>query len=308
VGHSCCPPLCAAKLVVLAGIAGRMARRASARPREGKRVGSAVWFDVTLGLPLGLKLGDAAAGNRVVVEEVREGGSAFTHNAQHTLYEADHVGNRQQWIQEGDQLLMVNGEVCNSMEAAVELITGAPDPQSVRFKFARGPYIKVIFPEDGAETTIRAEAAISEAAERAGHKVAYKCADGTCGSCWRKDYDADEVYVLCLDDCKVGKIPSKAVFNDEVNIFWSEKQYRERNDKKNNPNFDNTEPLVLRSCPEVYQLWREQNPLEATVSDATVSRFGGVFKGLAGDKEIPESKPTKWGGGKSWEGLDLDGI
>jgi len=262
-----------------------------------KKVGNAVWFDIVLSLPVGLALQDARDGKCVFVEDVREGGSAYEHNKKHVLPKGN--ARRLNWIQPGDKLIAVNGAMCRSTEAAVESISSAEDTENVSFKFAR-PFdsnITVVFPEDGTQSIVPFDSPVANAAEVAGHEVVYKCADGNCGSCWRKDVRSDEIYTLCIGDITVGKVPSKTYYKED-NIFWSEREYRNR--KNNKPFFDNTEPLVLQSCPEDYQEWRKLNPVLATQSDLTVSRFGGSLSGLAGEGEVPESRSSKWGGANNW--------
>lgn len=272
--------------------------------RDGKQVGDAVWFDVTLTPPLGLALQDDQSRSRVVVEQVRAGGSAAEHNKRYTI--TDGVYRVPHFIQLGDELLFVNGIRCKTVESAVELITQAAEERGeVDLKFSRNTpgYVTVVFPEDGTAATCSGAETISDAAETANHTVEYKCTDGTCGSCWRKDYSADEIYVLCFDDVKVGGIPSQTVYK-ESSIFWSERAWKER--QNNNPNFDNTEPLILKSCPEDYQEWRKINPIAAAQSDMTVSRFNGALSGLVGGdtENPPESKSRKWGAGRNWTGFD----
>lgn len=264
-----------------------------------------MWYDLTLAPPLGLALSDSQyKDGRVVVDYVREGGSVAEHNARHTV--SDAVTLVPHFVQAGDELLMVNGTRCSSTEEAVELITeAAQEHGEVSLKFSRDTpgYVTVIFPEDGTSATLPGGSQVSEAAAQANHAVEYKCTDGTCGSCWHKDYDSGEVYLLCIDDIKVGLLPSKSTYKND-DIFWSETAWKNR--KFNKPNFDNTEPLLLKSCPEDYQQWREANPIAAATSDATISRFGGALKGLAGGdtENPPESKSVKWGANKNWSGFE----
>lgn len=250
-----------------------MQMQATARPREGKRVGDAVWFDLSLGLPLGLGLSDAAGG-RVVVDAVREGGSAAEHNEKHML--ADGTFNRQHWIQPGDQLLMVNNARCGSTAEAVELITGAEDTEHLRLKFVRKCLgnVKVLFPESQAEVSVPFEASVAQAAQVAGHPVEYRCTDGTCGSCWQQDERTEEVYLLCQEDCTVGRVPSQTMFSEE-SIFWNEREARER--QALTPNFDNSEPLILRSCPEVYEGWKKKDWQQGLMAEARESRFSAEW-------------------------------
>ncbi|CAE8642435.1 unnamed protein product [Polarella glacialis] len=283
------------------GLQSRRAGDRKPRDREGKLVRGCVWFDVTLSLPLGLQLEDSPQGGSRVTA-IGDSGSAADHNKLHTFGNEDDF-RRYFFIQEGDKLLMVNSTPVKSTEHAVECITGAADKQALKLKFERLALgnVKVIFPEDGTEITAPGSAQVAAAAAAAGHEVEYKCTDGTCGRCWRKDHDANEVYRLCIDDFTVGKIPSKTIFKED-SPFWDEKQYQER--AKNNPYFDNREPLVLKSCPEDYELWRKENPLGALASDVIASRFRGALEGLTDLSEVPDSKPTKWGGGKSWSGFE----
>mmetsp|Transcript_18930 Transcript_18930/g.47477 ORF Transcript_18930/g.47477 Transcript_18930/m.47477 type:complete len:361 (-) Transcript_18930:220-1302(-) len=240
------------------------------RPREGKQVGDAVWFDVTLSLPLGLGLtmGTQAAG--VFVEEVREGGSMFEHNKKHTLSEANF--GRQHFVQEGDRLLMVNGQNCSSVDEAVALITGAADQANLQLKFARklNGNVTMIFPESGTEIAAPGQVRVKQAAQMAGHDVVYNCTDGTCGTCWHKDELTDEVYLLCQEDCKVGLIPSQSMFVEQ-SIFFDLEDYQAR--QGSDPNFRNTEPLVLRSCPEVYEEWKKTDVAQGVMAELREKRL-----------------------------------
>lgn len=243
-------------------------RATELRPRDVKRVGDAVWFDLQLSLPLGLGLTDGSG--VVLVEEVRDGGSAAAHNAKHMPIVE--TFRRPLWVQEGDQLVTVNGIRCSSTEEAVELIKGAADPSSISMKFARkvGGNIKVLFPESETEATVPANAKVADAADAAGHPVQYRCTDGTCGSCWHQDARTDEVYLLCQEDCLVGQKPSQTIYKEDT-LFWDEKAYRAQ--LENNPRFDNTEPLVLRTCPQVYEEWKKSDPAQSAMAEARRTRL-----------------------------------
>jgi len=245
-------------------------RAGEQRPREGKRVGDAIWFDLTLSLPLGLGLTLSPRDGGVFVDEVREGGSAFEHNQKHTVSEANF--GRKHFIQEGDQLLMVNGQRCSSVDEAVAQLTSAEDPENLQMKFVRklGGNVKLIFPESGTEIAAPGQVPMQKAAKAAGHEVVYACTDGTCGTCWHKDEKSGEVYLLCQEDCKVGLIPSLSMFTEE-SIFFDLDDYKSRQGV--NPNFENTEPLVLRTCPEVYEEWKETDKAQSVMADLRAKRF-----------------------------------
>lgn len=206
-------------------------------------MGSAVWFDVTLSLPLGLRLDESQTGDAVGVSEVMEGGSTAQHNRR-CLLEQDEA-KKQMWIQQGDRLLMVNGMSCNTQAEAVDLISNAEDKQNIRLKMSRERtgFIKVMFPEPAQEMTVRPRTVLAKVAEAAGHDVEYGCSDGSCGSCWHVNDRTGEVYVLC-QECFTGDIPSR-VRGKEDSIFIGEEEDDEET-------FDNTEPLVLRPCPELH--------------------------------------------------------
>lgn len=232
-------------------------------PRGGKRVGNMVWYDVTLSLPLGLALDNSPRGDAVGVTEVLEGGSTAEHNAKHMLETDRSVA--QNWVQQGDRLLTVNGKPCNSKEAAVELISGAADPSRIRLKFARerGGFIQVIFPEQNFKLAVLPRILLRLVAKEAG--VGFTCTGSSCdGSCWHVNDRTQDVYRLC-NDVLVGEIPSR---NQPSDSLGGLNPFREiRNEDFADPDdvamgFDNTEPLVLRRCPELYQKvveqWRKQ--------------------------------------------------
>jgi len=269
-------------------------RRAIAKEpsRGGKRVMSEVWFDLDLPLPLGIELKDAPDGTGCYVASLREGGSALEHNRLELLdlEEKERLKEQpQHWVQEVDFLRFVNGTRVTSVDEAVEKIqAAAAESDILKLGFARkwNRTVKVVFPGDKTEATADYNEPIAQAAAKANHLVKYQCNDGECGSCWHKDDRTDEVYVMCLEDCKVGFLPSKTAFNeDSGSIIWNEKAERERKDPKNSPYFDNTEPLILRECPEVYEEWKKANPLAAARADLTRNRLRGAFSGLAPGEE-----------------------
>jgi len=257
--------------------------------RGGRRVMSEVWFDLELSLPLGLELKDKPDGSGVYVASIRPGGSAMEHNEKELLQEKGRFDRPQHWVQELDTLRFVNGTRVPTVDDAVEAIqAAAADADSVTLGLARrwNRTVKVVFSDEGVMATADYQDTMANAAAKAEHLVKYQCNDGECGSCWRKDDRTGEIYVLCLDDVKVGLLPSKTAFNDDTgNVFWNEKAERERKDPKNSPYFDNTEPLVLRSCPEVYEEWKEANPLAAARAELTRNRLRGAFSGLAPGEE-----------------------
>lgn len=232
-----------------------LAMRQNPSPRGGKRVGNSVWFDLTLSLPLGIALDNSSLGDAVGVTQVLDGGSAAEHNKKF-MFEMD-SSIAQNWVQQGDRLMMVNGMPCNSKEAAVELISGAKDPSRVRLKFSRERtgFIQVAFPERNFQLPVRPRVLLRRVAEEAG--VTFTCTASSCdGSCWHVDDRSQEVYRLC-NDVLVGELPSKSQPSGQGTGSFSPFQEVKMQDFVDNDDvamgFDNTEPLALRPCPELYE-------------------------------------------------------
>lgn len=204
-------------------------------PRGGKRVGDAVWFDVTLSSPLGLALDNANA--MVGVTAVLDEGSAAAHN------EANLVNGEQNFIQQGDRLIMVNGQRCTTKEEVVEIITSAADKENIRLKFSRprDGFIQVRFPERDFAMCVRPPVMVRMVAEAAG--VTYSCDENNCnGSCWHRDAQSGEVYQVCQDGL-VSEVPSlMAEVRGGIREEWDAK-------------FDNVNALSLEPCPEVFRDW-----------------------------------------------------
>eukprot|EP00931_Biecheleriopsis_adriatica_P036598 TRINITY_DN21073_c0_g1_i1.p1 TRINITY_DN21073_c0_g1~~TRINITY_DN21073_c0_g1_i1.p1 ORF type:complete len:367 (+),score=67.22 TRINITY_DN21073_c0_g1_i1:51-1151(+) len=236
------------------------ALRKSPRPRNGKRVGAEVWFDVELSKPLGLRIDENDNGDQVGISEVLPGGSAWEHFKE-CVYEKEESKKRI-WLQPGDRLMQVNGETVNTQEAAVEAISKVPEDQKVRLKVARpsrGP-IQVIFPEPAKPVVVRANTRLADAATAAGHKAVI-CPEDFCnGRCWHQEEQTKVIYQLCVTDCTAGNLPNKVkggglsegiggVFNALTKTGAAPEP---------GTTWDNTEPLVLRPCPEIYD--RYNNP------------------------------------------------
>lgn len=230
------------------------AMRKSPNPRGGRRVGGDVWFDITLGLPLGIRLDESPQGDMVGVSEIIEGGSAFEHNKASMLPKDD--SKKKMWLQPGDRLLMVNGVRCNTQEEAVALITGAKDGQNINLKFsrsARGP-VTVVFPEPARQVTVPPQTSLSDAALSAGHPVEYDCEDGLCGKCWHVDDRSGEIYQFCVSGTRVCDVPSKGgVRNLDIQLKGLFDAVRGV-EAEALTTFDNTDPLVLRPCPEIHEV------------------------------------------------------
>uniref|UniRef100_A0A7S2CPH2 PDZ domain-containing protein n=1 Tax=Alexandrium andersonii TaxID=327968 RepID=A0A7S2CPH2_9DINO len=214
-----------------------------------------VWFDVALSLPLGLALDDSARGDAVGVTSVLDGGSVAAHNDKHLLETDPRVARN--WVQQGDRLITVNGKPCNSKADAVELITSAPDPENIRMKFSRERtgFIQVVFPEKDFKMAVRPRILLSKVAEEAG--ITFSNGDG---SSWYVNDRTQELYNLC-DDILVGELPSRNRPSDGLGGLnpFKEIQMQDFVDPDDVAlGFGNTEPLVLRSCPELYQRALEQ--------------------------------------------------
>lgn len=234
-----------------------MAMRESPEPRGGKRVGNMVWFDITLSLPLGLALDDSSRGDAVGVTAVLDGGSAAEHNARHMLEMDASIAHN--WVQQGDRLIMVNGRPCSSKAEAVELITSSSDPKKVRLKFSRerSGFVQVVFPERNFQMAVRPRVLLRLVAEEAG--VSFTCTSSSCdGSCWHVNDRSKEVYRLC-NDLLVGELPSRNQPESSSFSPFKEVNMQDFVDPDDVAlAHDNTEPLQLRRCPELYQKAVEQ--------------------------------------------------
>eukprot|EP00435_Cladocopium_sp_Y103_P023505 s1216_g5.t1 len=171
--------------------------RTRPQPRNGKRVGNEVWFDVKLSPPLGLALDTSVDGEAVGVSEVVEGGSAFEYNKNCLREDAD---EKRIWIQPGDRVLMVNGVKTKTTEEVVGVVSKMKEGEKVVLKIsrqARGP-IQVVFPEPADPVVVRGSTKLVDAARAAGHEVIYRCEDGLCGSCWHVSELTGDIYQLIL--------------------------------------------------------------------------------------------------------------
>jgi len=225
------------------------------RPRGGKRVGTDVWFDVTLPLPLGLRLNESPSGTMIGVSEVYEGGSAEDYNRK-VMAETDKEKKRN-WIQPGDRLRAVNGVACNTQEDAVNLITAYQPGEEIMLKISRGLRgpITVMFPEPARPVVVDPGTRLQDAAQAAGHEVELCGETGCRGSCWHYCNRTGDVYQLCIDECTAGFKPSRGgnqkTFTENLGSMAGIPDPEDL--------WDNTEPLELRPCPEIAN--RYFNPL-----------------------------------------------
>lgn len=223
------------------------------RPRGGKRVGAEVWYDVSLKMPLGVRLDEAESGEVAVgVSEVFEGGSVYEHNEEVTFA-------KKNFVQPGDRLIQVNGKSVKTQNDAVALITSTPEGGKVALKFARssmGP-IKVFFPEPAIPVVVPAKSKLSDVARNAGHDVTYSDACGggedgeRCdGACWHLNNATGDIYQLCNPSCLASEIPgSGGVKNLDKQLFGLAAAVA--NVDVGMTTWPNTEPLVLIPCPDL---------------------------------------------------------
>lgn len=266
--------------------------RADPNPRGGKRVGGEVWFDISLALPFGLRLDESPRGDAVGISEILPGGSADAHNKAHVV--TQDTGVPQMWLQPGDKLLAVNGKKCSTKDEAVALIAATKEGQKVSLKLARnrrGP-VTVVFPEPARRVTVPPRTKLSDAARAAGHEVEYDCEDGLCGKCWHVNDISGEVYQLCVSSTTACDIPSKGgVRNLDVQLKGLIGALK----GEDVPDvftaiFDNTEPLLLRPCPEIHMrmvdpypgTWRYVGG-EYTISRNEAGTLRYTENGISGD-------------------------
>ncbi|CAK9013450.1 unnamed protein product [Durusdinium trenchii] len=227
--------------------------RTRPKPRNGKRVGNEVWFDAKLNTPLGLALDTSFDGEAVGVSEVMEGGSAFEYN-QGCLQED--AAEKRIWIQPGDRILTVNGVKTKTTEDVVEIVSKLKEGERAILKFsrqARGP-VQVVFPEPADPVVVRGSSKLQDAARVAGHDVIYRCEDGLCGSCWHVNDMTGDIYQLCIETTTASALPSKSATADFVEqVGGVMSAFSGGNEWKPGESWDNTEPLRLRPCPEIYE-------------------------------------------------------
>mmetsp|Transcript_93480 Transcript_93480/g.166321 ORF Transcript_93480/g.166321 Transcript_93480/m.166321 type:complete len:409 (-) Transcript_93480:50-1276(-) len=219
------------------------------RPRGGKRVGTEVWFDATLPLPLGLRLDEAPSGDMVGVSEVYEDSNAEAYNRA-VLAETD-TEKQKNWIQPGDRLRAVNGKTVSTQDDAVTLLTAQEPGETITLSLSRDirGALTVVFPEPARSVVVYPKSKLRDAAKMAGHEVEICPEDGGCkGTCWHTCDSTGDIYQLCIDECTASVRPSSTVkqrlsvaenFNDMMGVYNEENTW------------DNTEPLVLRPCPEI---------------------------------------------------------
>lgn len=171
-------------------------------PPDTERFGDSIWFDVKLKKPLGLRLSGGPDGTGVGVSEIAEEG-AIPQLAKDALA----VGAApMMWVQEGDELVQVNGESTeDNFNRAVEMVMEAGETVTLTFARPAKGYVKVIFPGDIAITSPRA-ANLLKLAEKAGYDHGCTSLDGRDEKCWYKDPATGEVYCLPLN--VVGIVPS----------------------------------------------------------------------------------------------------
>eukprot|EP00913_Durusdinium_trenchii_P013610 g12780.t1 len=151
------------------------------------------------------------------------------------------------WIQPGDRILTVNGVKTKTTEDVVEIVSKLKEGERAILKFsrqARGP-VQVVFPEPADPVVVRGSSKLQDAARVAGHDVIYRCEDGLCGSCWHQ---------RCIETTTASALPSKSATADFVEqVGGVMSAFSGGNEWKPGESWDNTEPLRLRPCPEIYE-------------------------------------------------------
>eukprot|EP00415_Alexandrium_ostenfeldii_P000682 UN0682 len=207
------------RVICRANLAGQM-------PEGAKAVGDKTWFDVTLTKPLGIKLenGPKGPGSGIGIGDVMEGGSAWELRAE-ALAKAGTGQAITMWVQEGDELLMVDGQPCGGgLEKAVELIGNAGDSVVLKFSRPKRGNVQVVFP-DGLRVTSPRQAPLRDLAASAG----YQWPGG-----WLVDQASGERYDLTSQNCCASVIPSAYSTHGEDGL------------KQGLGDFPNWAPLILK--------------------------------------------------------------
>merc|ERR1719254_4929 len=132
-------------------VGGRLSRP---MPPECELYGESIWFDVQVKKPFGVLLVDHpdGPGCGVGVGEIIDGGSLSA-----LLDSALARGAcEQMWVQEGDELVQVNGEPTDGdRDTAFDLIDNGPEEMPLTFSRRRKGAIKVVFPDGKSVTAPR---------------------------------------------------------------------------------------------------------------------------------------------------------
>lgn len=203
-------------------------------PPDARAAGDMMEFTVTLSRPLGIRLEDrqpGADGTGVGVEQVATSGSAEALMQEVMRSEP----GTKSWIQEGDELLGVNGVPTDgSKNKALEMIKQAEtDPITLVFQRSLFGYVKVVFP-GGKHITSPRDVSMKRLSEKVGFNSGCTCENGRCGKCWFQDRATGEIYVLPMTS--PGTVPS----------VWREKEEYMK--------YDSWIPIVLqRADPQLFE-------------------------------------------------------
>lgn len=223
---------------------GRVARRADFwAPRAGfakerplpdgvEELAGDIYFDLTLSKPLGIVLIDSpdGRGNGCGIQEILDEGSAPLLLDQVATGEAKGM-----WVQEGDELVQVEGEdIDRDCAKASQMIGQAGESVMLTFKRSKKGAIQVIFPGNKRVTAPR-YVMLSRLADKVGFNSGCSRADGRDPNCWFEDPATGEVYILPLN--VPGIIPS---------IF------REGGEGFSDSEFESWVPLRLQPAPKAF--------------------------------------------------------
>lgn len=184
-------------------------------------------MDISLTKPLGIKLesGPGGEGSGVGIGEVLEGGSAAA-----LMKEAISEGAPpMSWVQEGDEVLAVNGNLCRgSLKRAVEIITeGDGSEVSLKIQRKKRGNVQVVFP-GGLHVTAPRTTPLPQVAQSVGYDWR--------SNAWHQDEATGEIYDVSSLDCMPGYTPSKYAQHGEDGV---------RNEV-DGIEFENWHPLVLK--------------------------------------------------------------
>lgn len=210
-------------------------------PQQAEMFGEQIWYDVELGMNLGLGITPMGEGpgEGVAVRIAPEGA------AMDLMREV--VADpkfKKMWIQEGDELLAIEGESTEgSEERTVEIIRKVksdPNKQTVKLTLARKKTapIMVVFP-NGTYGLCPRLTKLKRVAESSGFESGCTCENGMCGKCWFRDSKTGEVYVLPLN--VPGVVPSLWRKAGELGLQPGQGEY------------ETWIPLRLERAPEAYE-------------------------------------------------------
>lgn len=174
----------------------RFATAAEFMKRVKRIEGNRAVFDVTIAKPLGIVPQAFPTRPGVGIAKIKEGGNADLLNNKVIL-----EGGEGMWILEGDEVVAVNGKMCEGqgldvMNALVKEAEGDAITLTLVRNVQAGP-VKVVWMPTKKMATMKRGTSLRVCEEWLGARVRFSCENGWCSSCWHVDDHYDAVYRIC---------------------------------------------------------------------------------------------------------------